>query len=206
MRCRIVRHRVPVLLLTPDATVLYLNEAARELLGRPGAPRLDGGGRLACAGPAGSPDEPRRTLGELLRAAARARAVAAVVPLPAAAPGSRGRALAAVAVPLRPASAGPGSDDRSGAGGVVALLIGDGGAPPPTAGWLAAAYGLTPAEAGVALAVVEAGGLARAASSLGISRSTARTHLQHVFQKTGVHRQAELVRLLLTAGPAAGLG
>ncbi len=89
----------------------------------------------------------------------------------------------------------------------MALLIGAAGSPPLLdAARLAAAYGLTRAEAGVALAVVEAGGLARAASRLGISRSTARTHLQHVFQKTGVHRQAELVRLLLTLSPATGLG
>ena len=31
--------------------------------------------------------------------------------------------------------------------------------------------------------------------------ATAKTHLQHVFDKTDTHRQAELVRLLLTIIP-----
>jgi hypothetical protein len=30
-------------------------------------------------------------------------------------------------------------------------------------------------------------------SRLGISLATARTHLEHIFEKTGVHRQAELL-------------
>jgi DNA-binding CsgD family transcriptional regulator len=38
-----------------------------------------------------------------------------------------------------------------------------------------------------------------------VTLSTARTHLQSVFEKTGTHRQAELVRLLIeletTNGP-----
>jgi len=40
------------------------------------------------------------------------------------------------------------------------------------------------------------------ASRLGISLATARTHLAHVFDKTGTRRQAELVRLLLRSQPA----
>jgi DNA-binding CsgD family transcriptional regulator len=35
------------------------------------------------------------------------------------------------------------------------------------------------------------------AERLGISFATARTHLSRIFEKTGVHRQAELVRLVL---------
>jgi DNA-binding CsgD family transcriptional regulator len=36
---------------------------------------------------------------------------------------------------------------------------------------------------------------------LSISLPTVRTHLQHVFDKTDTHRQAELVRLLLVLTP-----
>jgi DNA-binding CsgD family transcriptional regulator len=39
--------------------------------------------------------------------------------------------------------------------------------------------------------------LAQASRRLGIMPQTARTHLKRVFSKTGVTRQAELVRLLL---------
>jgi DNA-binding CsgD family transcriptional regulator len=35
-----------------------------------------------------------------------------------------------------------------------------------------------------------------------VSRNTVRTHLAHLFAKTGTSRQAELVRLLMLARPA----
>jgi DNA-binding CsgD family transcriptional regulator len=60
-------------------------------------------------------------------------------------------------------------------------------------------FGLTPAEADVALEISKGDGRAAAAARLAISLSTLRVHLQRVFEKTGVHRQAELVRLLTEA-------
>jgi DNA-binding CsgD family transcriptional regulator len=63
-------------------------------------------------------------------------------------------------------------------------------------------FGLTPAEAGFTREVLKADGLKAAADRLGISLTTARTHLAHVFDKTGTHRQAELVRLILRTQPA----
>jgi DNA-binding CsgD family transcriptional regulator/PAS domain-containing protein len=58
-------------------------------------------------------------------------------------------------------------------------------------------FGLTPAEAGFTREILKAQGVQAAADRLGISLTTARTHLAHVFDKTGTHRQAELVRLIL---------
>jgi DNA-binding CsgD family transcriptional regulator len=58
-------------------------------------------------------------------------------------------------------------------------------------------FGLTPAEAGFTREILKADGLQAAADRLGISLTTARTHLARVFDKTGTHRQAELVRLIL---------
>ena len=58
-------------------------------------------------------------------------------------------------------------------------------------------YGLTAAEAAVAMEIVRGGGLQSAASAMGIAVSTARTHLQRAFQKTGTHRQGELVRMVV---------
>jgi DNA-binding CsgD family transcriptional regulator len=69
--------------------------------------------------------------------------------------------------------------------------------------WMREDFGLTPAETAVAAEVLAADGLQAAAGRLGISLETARTHLAHVFDKTGTHRQAELVRLLLQSEPAA---
>ena len=34
------------------------------------------------------------------------------------------------------------------------------------------------------------------APALGISETTVKTHLQHVFDKTGINRQADLVKLV----------
>lgn len=58
-------------------------------------------------------------------------------------------------------------------------------------------YGLTRAEAELALAVVETGSRKAAAELRGVSDTTARSQLTSIFDKTGVRRQTELVRLLL---------
>ncbi|UJW85187.1 helix-turn-helix transcriptional regulator [Devosia sp. SL43] len=62
---------------------------------------------------------------------------------------------------------------------------------------LRARFGLTPAEAALAWEIAKSGGRQEAAESRGVSLSTARTQLSSIFDKTGVRRQAELVRLLL---------
>ncbi|MGH9677523.1 MAG: helix-turn-helix transcriptional regulator, partial [Candidatus Acidiferrum sp.] len=56
-------------------------------------------------------------------------------------------------------------------------------------------FGLTSAEARVVSQLVSGGGLTKAASRLNIARSTARFHLTNILEKTGTHRQAELVRV-----------
>src|ERR1700740_1726487 len=58
-------------------------------------------------------------------------------------------------------------------------------------------YGLTAMEASLAQLLMEGNALYECCSLLGIRRSTARTHLQHLFEKVGVQRQSELVSLLL---------
>jgi DNA-binding CsgD family transcriptional regulator/PAS domain-containing protein len=58
------------------------------------------------------------------------------------------------------------------------------------------AFGLTPAEARLALLLAKGGGLAAAAATLNIGRETARTQLRAVFAKTGTGRQAELAAYL----------
>lgn len=58
-------------------------------------------------------------------------------------------------------------------------------------------YGLTPAEARLAWEIVRGGGRKSAAASRGISDATARSQLTSIFDKTGVRRQSELVRIVL---------
>jgi DNA-binding CsgD family transcriptional regulator len=57
-------------------------------------------------------------------------------------------------------------------------------------------YGLTAAEMRVVRAVVEVGGIPAVAAFLGTTRSTVKSQLDAVFQKTATRRQAELVRLI----------
>jgi DNA-binding CsgD family transcriptional regulator len=60
---------------------------------------------------------------------------------------------------------------------------------------VAAAFGLTPAETKVLASLFGGRTLTETAATLGITRPTAKTHLEHLFLKTGVTRQAELIRL-----------
>jgi DNA-binding CsgD family transcriptional regulator len=70
------------------------------------------------------------------------------------------------------------------------------------------AFGLTDREARVALATLQLGSLPAAAAELGIAPSTARSHLQHVFDKTGTRNQVALARLLDACGvlPPSAMG
>jgi DNA-binding CsgD family transcriptional regulator len=58
-------------------------------------------------------------------------------------------------------------------------------------------FGLTAQETRVLQTVVEAGSVPMAADILGIAPATARTHVTSIFDKTGVRRQADLLRLLM---------
>jgi DNA-binding CsgD family transcriptional regulator len=66
------------------------------------------------------------------------------------------------------------------------------------------AWGLTVAEAALAVELLEGDGLPLAAEKLRISRNTAKTQLSSIFMKTGARRQSELVRKLLAMGALAG--
>lgn len=57
-------------------------------------------------------------------------------------------------------------------------------------------YKLTPAELRVLLAIVDVGGVPEVAASLGVAATTIKTHLSRLFEKTGVGRQADLVKLV----------
>jgi DNA-binding CsgD family transcriptional regulator len=57
-------------------------------------------------------------------------------------------------------------------------------------------FGLTKAEQGLLDVLVQGASLSDAAQMLGVARSTARTHLQHLFDKTGKRRQVDLLRMV----------
>jgi DNA-binding CsgD family transcriptional regulator/PAS domain-containing protein len=73
--------------------------------------------------------------------------------------------------------------------------------PPLAAQAFAELYHLTVSEQRVLLAMAPGLSVKEAAESLGISESTAKTHLKHIYSKTGVSKQTELMRLFMSATP-----
>jgi DNA-binding CsgD family transcriptional regulator/PAS domain-containing protein len=77
-------------------------------------------------------------------------------------------------------------------------------------------YNLTPTELRVLLTSVEVGGVAAVAAALGVAKSTIKSHLARLFEKTGTGRQADLVKLVagfssplvgsFSEAPAPGVG
>lgn len=65
-------------------------------------------------------------------------------------------------------------------------------------------FGLTEKEAQLALSIANGHSLQETAGHLGISLNTARAHLRAIYAKTGIDRQAKLVRAIL--GSVAALG
>jgi DNA-binding CsgD family transcriptional regulator len=70
----------------------------------------------------------------------------------------------------------------------------------PATARLRAEFGLTKAEARLALRIAEGSSLASAAQTFGVKLTTIRSQLQQVFAKTGTSRQSELVAMLLSRG------
>ncbi len=64
--------------------------------------------------------------------------------------------------------------------------------------WLGSMFDLTPAEARVASALMTGADLASIAAQHGVSLGTVRAQLRAIYAKTGTHRQAQLVALLLS--------
>jgi DNA-binding CsgD family transcriptional regulator/PAS domain-containing protein len=61
---------------------------------------------------------------------------------------------------------------------------------------IARTHKLTPAELRVLLAIVEVGGVPGVAEALGVAKSTVNTHVKRLYQKTGVNRRTDLVKLV----------
>lgn len=70
------------------------------------------------------------------------------------------------------------------------------GQEPPSADQLKQLFGFSPAEARLARELAKGLDLKEAAEALGVTVNTARTYLRVVFQKAGVNRQSELIRLI----------
>lgn len=116
-------------------------------------------------------------------------------------PDRRGAGVLATILRLDSAAAGGSSEYQTPA---AAIFIQDPTILPPCPGdAFAALYGLTRSEVRVALTLMRCQSLQEVGSQLGLSVLTVKTHLQHIFQKTGTSRQADLLALMWRAtGPA----
>ena len=81
---------------------------------------------------------------------------------------------------------------RAAAALFITTRIDDLGTPPEA---LANLFGLTAAESRLLAGLLDGDSLADAARKLEIAITTARTHLAHIFDKTGTSRQTDLIRL-----------
>jgi DNA-binding CsgD family transcriptional regulator/PAS domain-containing protein len=88
---------------------------------------------------------------------------------------------------------------------VFAIFVQNPMSPPPNPGeGFAKLYGLTQAEVRTLMALSMSQGPQDAAEILGISITTIRTHLQHIFTKTNTSGQSELMQLMMrSAAPIA---
>ena len=66
-------------------------------------------------------------------------------------------------------------------------------------------YGITQAECRVLLLIVQGMTPQEAANALGVSLTTAKTHISRLFDKTGTQRQVDLVRLAMSAMAPASM-
>lgn len=66
---------------------------------------------------------------------------------------------------------------------------------------LHALYELTPAEAGVAIALTNGQSPAQISAANGVSIETVRTQLKNIYTKMGVNKQQDVIRLLLAGNP-----
>jgi DNA-binding CsgD family transcriptional regulator len=178
--------------------VMFLDQAGRLVqANRSGARLFEAGGALRLEDGmirAGHPLEDRR-LARAIHAALdgwmHVTGAAAAVEIPR--PG--GRPLSLISIPLARRSEGRWFSSRLSA----ALIVSDPDAAPLLSeDWLRQRYGLTPREAALAQSLAAGLTLRRAAEANEVSYETARWYLKQVFQKTGVARQSELIRLLIS--------
>ena len=177
-----------VFLVGPGGAIAFANDSARALLGK-GIPVREKSGALHAA--AADTD---RILHDIFASADRRDASA----------GARG-----VAVPLvdagqerwfahvLPVTSGRRCEAGRAAHALVAVFIRRTApnAPPPLEA-LARLYNLTAGEMRVLDAVLRERGVKAMAEALGLSQGTVKTHLHHVFRKTGTARQSDLVKLV----------
>jgi DNA-binding CsgD family transcriptional regulator/PAS domain-containing protein len=177
-----------VLLVDANARIVHANVAGNAMLGAADFLRTVGGRLVASDAPV------NEALREILLAAEAGDVVVGIkgIALPLSA--HDGERYVAHVLPLT-----SGARRRAGLAynAVAALFVRKAAvaafSPPKVIGEM---YKLTPTELRVLLAIVDIGGAPEVAAALGVAVTTIKTHLKRLFEKTGVGRQADLVKLV----------
>ncbi|WP_440412677.1 helix-turn-helix transcriptional regulator [Neorhizobium petrolearium] len=188
--------RCGIVLTNGDGTILHVNRSADHML-RKSAGIQEAGGILSAKVPAAAQE-----LRKAIRLAARDEAMLGKTGLAIRLTASGEPPLFAHVLPMK----GSELRTRLQPEAAAAIFIGSSMAaafkltPAETKECLGRRFRLTKAEADVAFEILKGDGREAAAARLGIAPTTVRAHLSHIYEKTGVRRQAELVRLLMEAG------
>jgi DNA-binding CsgD family transcriptional regulator len=180
-----------LIFLGTKGEVLLMNKAAEELLGRRDG-LLDVRGALSAAVRAESARLQTLTDGAVQTGIGRGLSAGGTMLISR----ENSRPLSITVAPLHEFSASPSQRPAA----VIFISDPDRNIELP-ADLLGRCYGLTPAEARLAIVLLEGHSLKESADSCGVTHNTAKSQLKTVFSKTQVKRQGELIRLLLnTAG------
>jgi DNA-binding CsgD family transcriptional regulator len=179
-----------VFLVREDGTLVHANSSGRAMLNAGGMVCVDRTGTLHACG-ASARRTLRETIGDAVAGRLELGPRGVAVPLIA----SDGERYVAHVLPLTSGARRAAGRPCEAAAAVFVHHADLGGDLPLEA--LAREFGLSAAELRVLVAVVDlGGGIPEIAPVLGIAEPTVKTHLRRLFEKTGTHRQADLVKLV----------
>jgi DNA-binding CsgD family transcriptional regulator len=177
----------PVVFLDPEARVTFANAAAKQAAAQ-GAPFALDNGQLG-----GVADKAGQALADAVGSIRNGDASGGAQSI------AIGDGWTANVMPVA-----PGARMSNGTAAIVSLTKTRPGDPAPMDA-LVARFGFTPRELQVFLGIVQFGGVPEVAQMFGLAPTTVRTHLQRVFDKTGVRDQRDLIRIAMThLGPPPG--
>jgi DNA-binding CsgD family transcriptional regulator/PAS domain-containing protein len=183
-----------VLLVDADGRVVFANPSAQTMLDEGTVVRATEGMLVVVDPRAGRALREALTAAETGDRAANARCISMALT------GPTGEHWLGHVLPLTQGARRKGT----GYSAVAALFLRKTSLPMPSAlEPVAKSYRLTATELRVLQGIIEIGAIPAVAGSLGMSEATAKTHLRHLFEKTGVRRQVDLV--MLVAGHASPL-
>ena len=186
--------RQPAILATSEGRLVLANEAAGRLFNPPGMLSIDSGGKIiTCSAKA------TRQLWEVIEAAAcPAHQVHAAQPSDIIVNGDDQTPLLSLNVlPLQRREPTSRFDLE---GGSIMILAKEFEPALVSVDTLRSAFGLSPAEARLVRLLATGATLRQASEIVGVSYSTVVSQIKSCFQKTGTHRQAELVALAVRLG------